>query len=264
MISGARYLVAGIILNVIIALRGVPLPSRDSWPGHALLGFLMLGLGNGALVWAEQWIPSGMAAVMVAAIPFWMIGIEALLPSGERIRRLQFVGLLLGFGGLVLLVSSDLAQAGGATSRQILHGAIAIQVSCCGWALGSAYSKRHARHENALGAAAMQMVFGGTILLLAGTLIGEWQHAAFTARGMMAWGYLIVFGALVGYASYIYALKYLPVSTVSLYAYVTPILAVVLGAVVMREPFTPRMAVAVVIIFAGMVVVRRHADTSRS
>jgi drug/metabolite transporter (DMT)-like permease len=264
MISGARYLVAGIILSFIIALRGVPLPSRDSWPGHALLGFLMLGLGNGALVWAEQWIPSGMAAVMVAAIPFWMIGIEALLPSGERIRPLQFVGLLLGFGGLVLLVSSDLAQAGGATSRQILHGAIAIQISCCGWALGSAYSKRHARHENALGAAAMQMVFGGTLLLLTGTLIGEWHHAAFTARGMMAWGYLIVFGALVGYASYIYALKYLPVSMVSLYAYVTPILAVVLGAVVMREPFTPRMAVAVAIIFAGMVVVRRHADTSRS
>jgi drug/metabolite transporter (DMT)-like permease len=264
MISGARYLVAGTILSVIVAFRGVRLPSRDSWPGHALLGLLMLGLGNGALVWAEQWIPSGMAAVMVAAIPFWMIGIEALLPSGERIRPLQFLGLLLGFGGLVLLVSSDLAQAGGATSRGILHGAIAVQVSCCGWALGSAYSKRHARHENAMAAAAMQMVFGGLILIVTGTLAGEWRHAIFTARGLMAWGYLIVFGALVGYASYIYALKYLPVSMVSLYAYVTPILAVILGAVVMREPFTPRMAAAVAIIFAGMVVVRIHADTARS
>jgi drug/metabolite transporter (DMT)-like permease len=264
MISGARYLVAGAILSLIVALRGIPLPSRDSWRGHALLGFLMLGLGNGALVWAEQWIPSGMAAVMVAAIPFWMIGIEALLPSGERIRSLQFVGLLLGFGGLVLLVSSDLTQAGDATSRQILHGAIAVQVSCCGWALGSAYSKRHARHENVMAAAAMQMVFGGTMLLVAGTLIGEWRHAVFTVRGITAWGYLIVFGALVGYASYVYALKYLRVSMVSLYAYVTPILAVILGAVVMREPFTPRMAVAVAIIFAGMVVVRTHADTSRS
>lgn len=264
MISGARYLAAGIILSLLVAFRGIPLPSRDSWPGHALLSFLMLGLGNGALVWAEQWIPSGMAAVMVAAIPFWMIGVEALLPSGERIRPLQFVGLLLGFGGLVLLVSSDLTQAGGATRRQILHGAIAVQVSCCGWALGSAYSKRHARHENAMAAAAMQMVFGGAILLLTGTLIGEWRHAIFTVRGMMAWGYLIVFGALVGYASYIYALKYLPVSMVSLYAYVTPILAVILGTIVMREAFTPRMAVAVAIIFAGMVVVRTHADTSRN
>jgi drug/metabolite transporter (DMT)-like permease len=255
MISGARYLVK---------LRGIPLPSGESWPGHALLGLLMLGLGNGALVWAEQWVPSGMAAVMVAAIPFWMIGIEALLPSGERIRPLQFVGLLLGFGGLVLLVSSNLTETGGATSRQILHGAVAIQISCCGWALGSAYSKRHARHENAMAAAGMQMLCGGATLLLAGTLLGEWHHAVFNTRGVSAWAYLIVFGALVGYASYIYALKYLPVSIVSLYAYVTPILAVVLGAVVMHERFTPRMAVAVAIIFAGMVVVRRHADTSRS
>jgi drug/metabolite transporter (DMT)-like permease len=264
MISGARYLAAGVILSLIVKLRGIPLPSGESWPGHALLGLLMLGLGNGALVWAEQWVPSGMAAVMVAAIPFWMIGIEALLPSGERIRPLQFVGLLLGFGGLVLLVSSNLTETGGATSRQILHGAVAIQISCCGWALGSAYSKRHARHENAMAAAAMQMLCGGATLLLAGTLLGEWHHAVFNTRGVSAWAYLIVFGALVGYASYIYALKYLPVSIVSLYAYVTPILAVVLGAVVMHERFTPRMAVAVAIIFAGMVVVRRHADTSRS
>jgi drug/metabolite transporter (DMT)-like permease len=264
MISGARYLAAGVILSLIVKLRGIPLPSGESWPGHALLGLLMLGLGNGALVWAEQWVPSGMAAVMVAAIPFWMIGIEALLPSGERIRPLQFVGLLLGFGGLVLLVSSNLTETGGATSRQILHGAVAIQISCCGWALGSAYSKRHARHENAMAAAAMQMLCGGATLLLAGTLLGEWHHAVFNTRGVSAWAYLIVFGALVGYASYIYALKYLPVSIVSLYAYVTPILAVVLGAVVMHERFTPWMAVAVAIIFAGMVVVRRHADTSRS
>ena len=205
-----------------------------------------------------------MAAVMVAAIPFWMIGIEALLPSGERMRPLQFVGLLLGFGGIVLLVSSDLNQLGGAGGRQLVRGAIAIQISCCGWALGSAYSKRHARHEDALAAAAMQMVFGGTMLLLAGTLLGEWHGIHLTMRGALAWGYLVVFGALVGYASYIYALKYLRVSILSLYAYITPILAVILGALVMHERFTPRMAVAVAVIFAGMLVVRRHADTSRS
>jgi drug/metabolite transporter (DMT)-like permease len=264
MVSGARYLMAGAILSAIVWLRGVPLPSRTSWPGHALLGFLMLGLGNGALVWAEQWVPSGMAAVMVATIPFWMTGVEALLPSGERIRPLQLVGLLLGFGGLVLLVSSDLAESSGATSRQFLYGTISIQVSCCGWSLGSAYSKRHARHENAMAAAAMQMVFGGTMMLLAGTLVGEWRVMHLTMLGAMAWLYLVLFGALGGYASYIYALKYLPVSTVSLYAYITPILAVILGALVMHERFTPRMAVAIAVIFAGMLVVRRHAGTSHS
>jgi drug/metabolite transporter (DMT)-like permease len=263
MISGARFMVAGVILGTIVLSRGISLPSRDSWPGHALLGFLMLGLGNGLLVTAEQWVPSGTAAVMGAATPFWMIGVEALLPSGERIRPLQFAGLLLGFCGLVLLATAH-GDPMGATTSQFIHGAILIQLSCCGWALGSAYSKRHARHEDAFAAAAMQMFFGGTMLLAAGLALGEFHTFHLTTRGVGAWVYLIVFGALVGYASYNYALKYLPVATVSLYAYITPVVAVILGAIVMHEPFTPRMAVAIAIIFAAMVVVRRNADTSRS
>jgi drug/metabolite transporter (DMT)-like permease len=263
MISGARYIVAGLILGAIVLSRGVSLPSRDSWPGHALLGFLMLGLGNGLLVTAEQWVPSGTAAVMGAATPFWMIGVEALLPSGERIRPLQLAGLLLGFSGLVLLATAHAGPVG-ATTSQFLRGALLIQLSCCGWALGSAYSKRHARHENAFAAAAMQMVFGGIMLLTAGIVLGEFHTFHLTARGVEAWVYLIVFGALVGYASYNYALKYLPVSTVSLYAFITPVLAVILGALVLHEPFTWRMAVAIVIIFTGMVVVRQSAGTFRS
>src|SRR5436190_6482134 len=147
MISGTRYIVAGLILGSIVVSRGVPLPSRDSWPGHALLGFLMLGLGNGALVKAEQWVPSGVAAVMGAATPFWMIGVEALLPSGERIRPLQVAGLVLGFSGLVLLASAN-TNAGESAPAHFARGALLIQLSCCGWALGSAYSKRHARHED--------------------------------------------------------------------------------------------------------------------
>lgn len=263
MVSGARYAVAGALLGVIVVLRGIPLPSRDSWPGHALLGALMLSVGNGALVWAEQWVPSGAAAVMLATVPFWMTGVEAMLPSGERIRPLQFAGLVLGFAGLVLLATSNLTPPG-ATNRQFLQGAVAVQASCCGWALGSAYSKRHARHENVIAAAALQMVFGGVCLMIAGTLAGEWQTARLTSAGVLAWAYLVVFGALVGYASYVYALKYLPVSTVSLYAYITPVLAVILGAIVMHEPFTLRMTAAILIIFTGMLVVRRNADTSRS
>ena len=263
MISGARYLVAGLILGAIVLSRGVSMPSRDSWPGHALLGFLMLGVGNGAMVMAERWVPSGMTAVMAATIPFWMIGVEALLPSGERIRLLQFAGLLLGFCGLALLATARSAPMG-ATPSQFLSGALLIQLSCCGWALGSAYSKRHARHENAFAAAAMQMVFGGLIMLTAGILLGEFRVVHLTARGLGAWAYLVVFGALVGYASYNYALKYLPVATVSLYAYITPVCAVILGALVMHEPFSRRMAAAIVIIFTGMLVVRRSAGTFRS
>src|SRR4029079_10774266 len=135
---------------------------------------------------------------------------------------------------------------------------------CCAWALGSAYSRRHARHENVLAAVAMQMLFGGAMLMAVGALVDDFHHVHVTAVGVGAWTYLIVFGALVGYASYIYALKYLPASFVSLYAYVTPVLAVVLGALVLHEPFTPRMAAGAAIIFAGMVIVRTSAGTSRS
>jgi len=262
-VSGIRYATAGAVLAAILWLQGAALPSRDSWPGHLLLGALMIGFGNGALVWAEQWVPSGMAAAMVATIPFWMIGIEALLPSGERIRALQWVGLVLGFSGLVLLASSH-SEVFTVHGRQFLFGVIAVQASCCGWAIGSAYSKRHARHENVLAAAALQMVLGGLMMVVLGTALGEWHVFTITARAAIAWLHLVIFGALVGYVSYVYALKYLRVSFVSLYAYITPVLAVILGALVLDEPFTRRMAVGVAIIFAGMVVVRRHADTSRS
>ena len=263
MVSGARYLVAGLLLCAFVTLRGIPLPGRESSSAHALLGTLMLGVGNGALVWAEQWVPSGVAAVMVGAVPFWMIGVEAMLPSGERIRPVQFVGLLVGFAGLVLLASANLASTA-ASRRQTLFGAVAIQVSCCGWAIGSAYSKRHARHENSFAAAALQMTLGGIVLMIVGTILGEWHGLRLTPTGVGAWVYLIVFGAIVGYASYIYALKYLPVATVSLYAFVTPVLAVVLGATVLHEPLTTTMVLAIAIIFAGMLIVRRSAGTARS
>jgi drug/metabolite transporter (DMT)-like permease len=255
--AGTRHFIAGVLLASILTACGVSMPSRETWAGHLLLAVLMLGFGNGGVVWSEQYVPTGMAAVMVAAIPF-----EALAPAGERLRLRQFIGLLLGFGGIVLLVSSNLkASAGG---RHFLYGVIALQGSCCGWALGSVYSKRHARHENVLAAAALQMIFGGLIMFLAGGAVGEWHPVSVTYRSAMAFLYLILLGSLVGYVSYVYALKHLPVTTVALYAYVNPVIAVILGAIVMREPFTPRMALAVAIIFAGMVVVRQNADTSRN
>jgi drug/metabolite transporter (DMT)-like permease len=255
--AGARHLLAGIILGIIVAARGGQLPPWRSWVGHAVLGMLMLGVGNGGVVMAEQWVPSGIAAVMVAAIPFWMVGVEALLPSGERISVRQLGGLALGFIGIVMLVWSDLRPEGLA-GRQFIQGAIALQVACCGWAVGSAYAKRHTRHDDAVAAAAVQMVCGGTALFVGGTLLGE-AAGQFTARTLAAFGYLIVFGSLVGYVCYVYALKYLPVTLVSLYAFVNPVIAVVLGALLLAEPFTARMVIAIAVIFAGMALVRPAA-----
>jgi drug/metabolite transporter (DMT)-like permease len=259
--AGPRHVVAGVVIALVLWMRGVALPSRDSLKGHALLGFLMVGLGNGCLVWAQQYVPSGVAAVMISAIPFWMIGVEALMPDGERVRLRHLIGLILGFGGIAMLASSSLT--GAASTGRLVMGAIMTQVSALGWAIGSAYAKRHKREENVFAATAVQIVFGGLMLMVVATVLGEWDDVRLTTRAMSAVLYLILAGTFVGYICYVYALKHLPVSIVSLYAYANPVIAVLLGSVVLKEPFTPRMATAITVIFAGMLVVR-SADTSRS
>jgi drug/metabolite transporter (DMT)-like permease len=259
--AGPRHFIAGVVLATVLRLRGIPLPSRDSWGGHALLGLLMIGLGNGCLVWAQQFVPSGVAAVLVSVIPFWMIGVEAFMPNGEPVRKRQVLGLLLGFGGIVLLTSSSLN--GTAPTGKVLLGVIMTQLSCMGWAIGSAYAKRHKREENLFAATAVQITFGGAILMLVATIAGEWTSLAPTARSLTAVLYLVVVGTFVGYVCYVYALKHLPVSIVSLYAYVNPVIAVILGSLLLKERFTPRMAVAIAVIFVAMLIVRT-ADTWRS
>jgi drug/metabolite transporter (DMT)-like permease len=259
--AGSRHFTAGLVLAIVLHARGVALPARNSWGGHALLGLLMIGLGNGCLVWAQQFVPSGVAAVLVSVIPFWMIGVEAFMPHGEPIRKRQVLGLLLGFGGIVLLTSSSMN--GSAPTGQILLGVIMTQVSCMGWAIGSAYAKRHKREENLFAATAVQIMFGGAILMVVATIAREWGGIEPTLRSLFAVLYLVVVGTFVGYVCYVYALKHLPVSIVSLYAYVNPVIAVILGSLLVKERFTPRMAVAIAIIFGAMLIVRA-VDTSRS
>lgn len=255
LVGGLRYTAAGAVLAVLLRARGERMPGVAHWRGLALLGFLMIALGNGGVIWAEQWVPSGIAAVVVAASPFWMTGLEATLPGGERITAQWIAGLLLGFAGILMLVWPELT-AGGELGRQFGFGVVALQVACIGWALGSSYSRRHARGENVLGASALQMIFGGAIMLVAATLRREWHDVSFTWRTGAAELYLIVFGSLVGYSAYVYALKHLPVSTVSLYAYVNPVIAVILGTLLLGEPFGWRVLIASAVVFAGVAVVR--------
>jgi drug/metabolite transporter (DMT)-like permease len=214
LIGGVRYTLAGGVLVVALRTRGERLPHRAYWAGLALLGALMIVVGNGFIIWAEQWVPSGFAALLVASTPFWMAGIEA-LAGGDRLTVRATVGLALGFGGILVLVWPDLPwNAHGRAG--FAGGVIAAELACLGWALGSSYSRRRARDENALASAALQMVFGGLMMMALALLRGEWAHATLTARTAAAELYLIVFGSLVGYSSYIYALKHLPVPTVSL------------------------------------------------
>lgn len=262
LVGGIRYTLAGLILAAVLHLRGERLPPKSYWGGLALVAALLIAVGNGGVIWAEQWVPSGFAALMVASAPFWMAGIEALLPGGERLTLRTAGGLLLGFSGIVLLVWPDLT-VGGARGRQFGLGVVALQIACLGWSLGSSYSRRHGREENAMGAAALQMIFGGLIMLAAATVLGEWSRLVFTPRTFTAELYLLLVGSLVGYPAYVFALKHLPVSTVSLYAYINPIIAVLLGTVLLSEPFGPRVIVAGALVFLGSAVVRWSATRGK-
>jgi drug/metabolite transporter (DMT)-like permease len=255
LMGGLRWLIAGALLAGYILARGEPLPPPSRWGGILLLGFLMLGLGNGGVVVAEQWVPSGLAAVMIASNPFWMAAVEAGLPDGDRLRANIVAGLVIGFSGIMVLVWPDLTL-GAAGGRGFLAGVIALQIASIGWSLGSAYSRRHARTDNVLGTTAYQMLAGGLIMTAAGTFLGEWPHLHFTTRTAIALVYLSTIGAVGGFVAYTYALRHLPVSFVSLYAYINPVIAVALGVLLLHESFDSRMAVAAALVFAGVAVVR--------
>ena len=257
LMGGLRWVFAGGVLGVYMLARGEKPPRGGELRTAILLGFLMLVLGNGGVVWAEMFVPSGLAAVVIASSPFWMAGIEALQPDGERISWNTALGLLLGFAGIVLLIWPELRH-GGTGGRGFLTGMIALQIACLGWSIGSSYSRRHGRQANVFSATAAQMLAGGVMMLAIGTVRGEWSALSFSTRSASAFLYLATIGAIGGFVAYTYALRHLPVSLVSLYAYINPIIAVALGVAFLGEPFTSRMAVAAACVFGGVAIIRRR------
>ena len=261
--AAMRWIAAGGLLILLLALRGERLPARREWPSLAVLGILLLGFGNGAVVWAEQTVPSGLTAVLVAMSPFWMVGADALMPDGEPITVRRLIGLLIGFGGIVMLVWPEIRFDG--TGGGFLGGVIAAQIACVGWAVGSSYARHrgrgHASGENVLVTAAFEMLFGGIALLVASLALHETARLTFTPRTAGALLYLTFVGAIAGFSAYAYALKHLPVATVSLYAYVNPVIAVVLGTLVLKEPFSARMIGAAIVVFVGIALVRSFATS---
>jgi drug/metabolite transporter (DMT)-like permease len=255
LMGAVRWITAGVLLAIITRARGEALPARDTWRDLSVQGLLMIGVGNGFVNWSEQFVPSGLAAVIIATSPFFMTGIEALFVGGERLTRPALVGLLVGFAGILVLLWPDL-HVFDASGARFAWGVLALQGACLGWAIGSSYSKRHRHAGSVLGSTAIQMLAGGLALLIVGTITGEWSAVHLTGRGVWAIGYLIVAGSLGGFVSYIYALKHLPVALVSLYAYINPLIAVVLGALVAGEAFTMRTALAMAIVFVGIGLVR--------
>jgi drug/metabolite transporter (DMT)-like permease len=258
LMAALRWSVSGALIAAFLKARGERLSIVRGWKTLAVLGLLMLGFGNGGVVWAERTVPSGLTAVLVAASPFWMVGVEAFMRGGERPTARQLLGLVIGFGGIVLLVWPDLGLSGGPAVAGFFGGVIATQIACLGWAIGSAYSRRHAREENVLAVVAGEMLFGAAFFIVAAAVRGEFAQAAFTPRTTAALVYLIFVGGIGGFSSYAYALKHLRVATVSLYAYINPVIAVVLGVLILHEPFSARTALAAAVVLAGVVLVRQE------
>lgn len=261
LMSALRWLIAGTLLVSYLWMRGERMPPPARWGGIALMGLLLLVIGNGGVAYAEQWVPSGLAAVLVATAPFWMAVVEASLPHGERLSLRTVAGLLVGFTGIVVLVWPELTL-GSVDSRRFLFGVLVLQIAAFGWTLGSAYSRRFGREDHVLGTSALQMLAGGVMLLVAATARGEWTALRFNPRTTTALVYLATVGAIGGFGAYTYALRHLPMSFVSLYAYVNPIIAVALGVLLLAEPFSMRIAAAAALVLVGVGVVRSKPATT--
>ncbi|HWI19899.1 MAG TPA: EamA family transporter [Vicinamibacterales bacterium] len=257
LVAGLRWMFAGVVMSAIMLATGRGLPGPRMWGPLALLGFLMNIVGNGFVVYAQQYVASGLTAVLIATTPFWSALVERLLPNGERFTARSLIGLALGFSGIVVLVWPEMTT-GGAGGRSFVLGVIAIQLACIGWVIGTSYAKRHELGDNPFRSTALQMVFSGSMLLAAATAHGDWAQVSFTPRTIAAMLYLSVAGSLIAYSAYIYAIQHLPLQLVSLYAYINPMIAVALGTLLLNEPLSTRILLAAALVFAGTWIVGRR------
>jgi drug/metabolite transporter (DMT)-like permease len=257
LVAGLRWMFAGVVMSALMVATGRGLPKPRLWGPLALLGFLMNIVGNGFVVYAQQYVASGLTAVLIATTPFWSATIERLLPNGERFSARSLAGLSLGFTGIVILVWPEMTN-GGAGGRMFVIGVIAIQLACVGWVIGTSYAKRHELGDNPFRSTALQMVFSGIMLLSAATAHGDWAALSFTPRTLAAMLYLSIAGSLIAYSAYIYAIQHLPLQLVSLYAYINPMIAVALGTLLLGEPLSPRIVTAAALVFAGTWIVGRR------
>lgn len=261
LMAAARFLVAGAILYVWARWRGAPRPTLANWRAATVVGgFLLLG-GNGAVVWAETRVPSGLTALLVAMVPIWMLVLEMLPRLGGRKPRAPVVlGIVLGLLGLAVLVAP-----GNLAGRVDLLGAGVLLFGCLSWAFGSLYSRGAALPKSGFLAAAMEMVAGGVLLLVFGLATGQAGQvavSAFSARSLLALAYLIVFGSLVGFTAYIWLLGATTSARVSTYAYVNPVVAVLLGWAFANEPMSLRTLIAAAVIIGAVALIIRYG-TSR-
>lgn len=252
--AGSRWIIAGLILVSIQRLMGNKLPPKKEIKHLAVVGIALLGIANGLVVVAEQWIPSGLAALLITTLPFWMVGFESLLPKGPNFNRYIFIGLLLGLSGVFIMFGKDLQHW---MHGSYLLGVFALMGAVIAWSLGSIYSKYKKISVHPMMGASIQMLIAGTLQILLGLILGEQNNLQLTQNGLLSIAYLVVFGSIFGYASYIYAIQHLPLSLVSTYAYINPIIALILGWYILNEELSINILFAAALIFSGVMMVKK-------
>jgi len=249
--AGLRFFTAGVLLLGIARMMGYTLPRRAvDWRTLAIVGLFLLAGGNSFVVWAEQYTPSGVASVFVVTVAIWTAFFDAIIPGGSGDLNWRVVaGLLLGFLGTALLVGASPAEI----LKADLRGPIALTFASASWSLGSVYAKRHPMDVSPYIAASIQMIVGGAVVALVGSGLGEWSRFHLNLRGVGAMAYLVVFGSIFGYSAYAYALRHASATVVGTYAYVNPVIAVLLGWLLLHEPITARTVVAMSLILIAVV-----------
>jgi drug/metabolite transporter (DMT)-like permease len=261
LMAAARFLTAGVLMYAWARPRAER-PTLANWRATAIVGGLLLAGGNGGVVWAEQHVPSGIAALLVATLSLWMVLLEW-LTGGPRPTLRAVLGLLIGFGGLALLVGPG-EGLGGAGVDPL--GAGVLVLASLLWAIGSVYSRGAPMPKSPLLGTGMEMLAGGALLLVFGSITGEWARLDLAAVSRESWLgllYLIGFGSMIGYTAYVWLLRHAPLSLVSTYAYVNPVVAVLLGWLIAGEPLTARTLLAAGIIVAAVVVITTAPRASR-
>lgn len=252
-----RYTLSGAILLAAAWIAKAAIPrGREFWE-TAVFGVISIGIGNGALSFAEQWIPSGLASLFITTSPFWALGLDWLLPQGTRPSQGTLRGLLVGLVGVVLLIAPAAVREGchGGT----VAGFLLLQFGTAGWLFGALLQRRQRSVAHPIVSGAVQQLATGLFFVFPALLFERWP-VHINQRPALAVIYLVIFGSCIGYSSFVYSMAKLPVAIVSIYTYINPIVAVLLGWLFYREAFTPMHMAAMLIIFLGVWMVKHSSS----
>jgi drug/metabolite transporter (DMT)-like permease len=253
LMAGVRFIVSGGFLYALRRFQGDPRPKTTEWRSAAVVGVLLLVGGNGGVVWSEQFVPSGLAALLVATVPLWMVFLDALRPGGHRPNLMAGAGIIIGFAGVILLIRS----VANGTQATASFGVVALLCAALSWASGSLYGRTAKLPTSQLLGTGMEMLAGGMALLLVSFALGEWTRfhpETVSQRSALAVIYLTVVGSSA-FVAYVWLLRVAPTPLVATYAYVNPLIAVLLGHFLAQEPLTLRILLAAMLIIGSVALV---------